>query len=157
MINRLSDVRPSTVADLSTRSTLFARKNSFGLIDPLRGVVEERLQDLITLQTGRTVANSIILAPPRRLRQGGEHDYADRRAGSTLHAMPRAAFGRHRLRRVVDSTLSDVAIDAFTAVGVDDVLGFVTLLVARPATESRFFASHDGRQRCVGYFIRARL
>lgn len=51
--------------------------------------------------------------------------------------MPRATLRRHRLRRVVDSPLPDVAVDAFVAVSVDDILGFVTLLVARPATESR--------------------
>jgi len=52
--------------------------------------------------------------------------------------MPRAAFRRHRLRRVVDSSLADVIVDAFVAVSVDDVLGFVALLMARPATKSRF-------------------
>jgi len=73
---------------------------------------------------------SIIPLMSRRLRQSGEHYYANRRADSR-HAMPRAAFRRHRLRRVVHPSLSDVIFGTFMAVRVDDVFGFVILLLAR--------------------------
>jgi len=54
---------------------------------------------------------------------------------------PRAALGGHRLRRIVDSLVAEVVVvvrEALATVAVDDVLGFVALLQARPAAKSRF-------------------